>query len=248
MLIDPLFWLVAIPAVLITGISKSGFAGGAGGLTVPLLALAISPAAAAAVMLPLLVYMDFLSVRSWWGKQNTAQLWVLLPTAIIGIVMAYLVFEQLNEQYLRGILGGISLGFGVYGLTLGEWSQRTPSTFIGRVCGTIAGFTSFVAHAGGPPLNAYLIPLRLPKTEYLGTAVVFFAVVNAVKLIPYSMLGQINLDNLSVSAILAPIAWIGVKLGLRIQDTFNETQFKKIILGLMIVVGLRLLWTAFISS
>lgn len=109
MLTDPLFWLVAIPAVLITGMSKSGFAGGAGGLTVPLLALAISPATAAAVMLPLLVYMDFLSVRSWWGKQNTAQLWILLPAAIVGIVVAYLLFDQLNEQYLRGILGVLSL-------------------------------------------------------------------------------------------------------------------------------------------
>lgn len=248
MLTDPIFWLVAIPAVLITGISKSGFAGGAGGLTVPLLALAISPAAAAAVMLPLLVYMDFLSVRSWWNKQSNQQLLILLPAAIVGIAVAYLLFDQLNEQYLRGLLGIISLGFGIYGLTFGEWSQRKPSALIGRICGTLAGFTSFVAHAGGPPLNAYLIPLRLPKTQYLGTAVMFFAVVNVVKLIPYSMLGQINLDNLTVSVMLAPIAWIGVKLGLRIQDKFNEKQFKQIILGLMIVVGLRLLWTALLPS
>ncbi len=76
----------------------------------------------------------------------------------------------------------------------------------------------------------------------------FFAVVNVVKLIPYSMLGQINLGNLTVSAILAPIAWIGVKLGLRIQDKFNEKQFKQVILSLMIIVGLRLLWTAFMPS
>ena len=248
MLTDPIFWLVAIPAVLITGISKSGFAGGAGGLTVPLLALAISPAAAAAVMLPLLVYMDFLSVRSWWNKQSNQQLLILLPAAMVGIVLAYLLFDQLNEQYLRGILGVISLVFGVYGLTLGEWSQRKPSALVGRICGTLAGFTSFVAHAGGPPLNAYLIPLRLEKTQYLGTAVMFFAVVNAVKLIPYTMLGQINLNNLLISAMLAPIAWIGVKLGLRIQDKFNEKQFKQIILSLMIVVGLRLLWTALTPS
>ncbi|WP_137224979.1 sulfite exporter TauE/SafE family protein [Shewanella sp. MEBiC00475] len=248
MLTEPLFWLVAIPAVLITGMSKSGFAGGAGGLTVPLLALAISPAAAAAVMLPLLVYMDFLNVKSWWNKQSNSQLLILLPSAIVGIIVAYLLFDHLNEQYLRGILGIISFGFGLYGLTLGEWSQRKPSPLIGRICGTIAGFTSFVAHAGGPPLNAYLIPLRLDKTKYLGTAVMFFAVVNAVKLIPYAMLGQINLSNLTVSAMLAPIAWIGVRLGLRIQDKVNDRQFKKIILSLMIVVGLRLLWTAFISS
>jgi len=88
-------------------------------------------------------------VRSWWGEHNTAQLWVLLPAAMIGIVVAYLVFDQLNEQSLRVILGVISLGFGIYGLTLAEWSQRQPSSFIGRVCGTIAGFTSFLPMLAG---------------------------------------------------------------------------------------------------
>ena len=245
MLSDPLFWFVAIPAVLITGISKSGFAGGAGGLTVPLLALAISPTAATAVMLPLLIYMDLLSARSWWGKHSAKQLWILLPSAVLGIVIAYLLFDRLNEQYLRGILGVVSLGFGLYGLLQGSRLQRQPPPWVGNICGTIAGFTSFVAHAGGPPLNAYLLPLRLVKTEYLATAVMFFAVVNAAKLIPYSLLGQINLSNLMVSAALAPLAWMGVKLGLRIQDKIDEKHFKQIILSLMILVGIRLLWTAF---
>jgi hypothetical protein len=189
--------------------------------------------------------MDFLSVRSWWGKHNPKQLWILLPSAILGIAIAYLLFDRLNEQYLRGILGIISLGFGLYGLLQGSRLQRRPSSLIGRVCGTIAGFTSFVAHAGGPPLNAYLLPLRLVKTEYLATAVIFFAVVNGVKLIPYSLLGQINLNNLVVSAALAPVAWLGVKLGLRIQDKIEEKHFKQIILSLMVLVGMRLLWSAF---
>lgn len=246
MLTDPLFWLVAVPAVLITGISKSGFAGGAGGLTVPLLALAISPAAAAAVMLPLLIYMDILSVRSWWGKHNSRQLWILLPAACLGILVGYLLFGSLNEQYLRSILGVISLGFGLYGLTRGNKSSSTPSPLVGRLCGLTAGFTSFVAHAGGPPLNAYLIPLRLVKSEFLATAVMFFASINAVKLIPYSLLGQINLSNLLVSVALAPIAWLGVRIGLKVQAKIDDTLFKRIILSLMVLVGLRLLWTGLV--
>ncbi len=245
MLTDPLFWLVAIPAVLITGISKSGFAGGVGGLTVPLLALAISPATAAAIMLPLLIYMDFLSVRSWWGQHNKRQLWILLPAAILGIVIAYLLFDSLNEAYLKAILGVVSLGFGLYGLILGEKSQTTPSASIGRLCGLTAGFTSFVAHAGGPPLNAYLIPLKLPKSEFLATAVMFFAVVNWVKLIPYSLLGQINEGNILISLLLAPIAWLGVKLGLVIQHKISDRLFKKIILILMVLVGLKLLMSIY---
>ncbi|WP_172589888.1 sulfite exporter TauE/SafE family protein [Shewanella xiamenensis] len=244
MLTDPLFWLVAIPAVLITGISKSGFAGGVGGLTVPLLALAISPATAAAIMLPLLIYMDFLSVRSWWGQHNPRQLWILLPAAIVGIGIAYWLFDRLNEDYLRAILGCVSLGFGLYGLILGDKTQATPSPLVGRLCGLTAGFTSFVAHAGGPPLNAYLLPLRLAKPEFLATAVVFFAVVNLVKLVPYSLLGQINQGNILISLLLAPLAWLGVKLGLSIQDKISDRLFKRIILILMVLVGIRLLWTA----
>lgn len=247
MLTEPLFWLVAIPAVLITGISKSGFAGGVGGLTVPLLALAISPATAAAIMLPLLIYMDFLSVRSWWGRHNTRHLWILLPAAIVGIGIGYWLFEFLNEQYLRIILGAISLGFGVYGLALGAQIQASPSSWVGRLCGLTAGFTSFVAHAGGPPLNAYLLPLRLAKPEFLATAVMFFAVVNWVKLLPYTLLGQINTQNMLVSLALVPIAWLGVKLGLYIQDKIDDDLFKRIILWLMVLVGMRLLWTGWVS-
>lgn len=245
MLTDVLFWLVAIPAVLITGISKSGFAGGVGGLTVPLLALTISPTTAVAIMLPLLIYMDFLSVRSWWGQHNRHHLWILLPAAIAGILIGYLLFDLLNEAYLRAILGCVSLGFGLYGLILGDKTQASPSPLVGRLCGLMAGFTSFVAHAGGPPLNAYLLPLRLAKPEFLATAVVFFAVVNVVKLIPYSLLGQITQENIIVSLLLAPLAWLGVKLGLFIQHKISDRLFKRIILILMVLVGVRLLWTAF---
>ncbi|WP_110457107.1 sulfite exporter TauE/SafE family protein [Shewanella algidipiscicola] len=236
MLTDPLFWLVAIPAVLMTGISKSGFAGGVGGLTVPLMALVVSPLAATAVMLPLLIYMDILSVRSWWGKHNARQLSILLPAAIVGIAIGYLLFDHLNEQYLRGILGAISLGFGTYGLLLSGRFEHKPS-----------GFTSFVAHAGGPPLNAYLLPQRLVKSQYLATAVMFFAVVNGVKLIPYSLLGQINVANLWGTMLLAPVAWLGVRLGLRLQDKVSESLFKQIILALMVLIGIRLLWSALLG-
>ncbi len=244
MLTDPLFWLVAIPAVLITGISKSGFAGGIGGLTVPLLALAISPVTAAAIMLPLLIFMDFLSVRAWWGQQNVRQLWILLPAAMVGIGLAYLLFDRLDEDYLRALLGCVSLGFGLYGLLFGDKAQATPSPLVGRLCGLTAGFTSFIAHAGGPPLNAYLLPLRLAKPEFLATAVVFLAVVNWVKLIPYSLLGQINQGNLLISLLLTPLAWLGVKLGLKIQAKISDRLFKRIILILMVLVGMRLLWAA----
>ena len=106
----------------------------------------------------------------------------------------------------------------------------------------MAGLTSFIAHAGGPPLNFYLIPMQLPRQQFLGTAVVFFAAVNFVKLLPYSLLGQINVDNLQVGLVLIPVAWIGIRLGLVIQRRLNDRVFYRIILTVLGIVGIKLVF------
>jgi len=239
---DWTFWVLAGIGVLITGISKSGFAGGIGVITVPLLALQIGPIKAAAIMLPLLIIMDALSVRAWWGKQLNAQLKVLLPTAVFGIFCGYLIFDYLNDEVLRIVLGALSISFACWGLLKGGALARFTSPVVGRVCGAVAGFTSFLAHAGGPPLNFYLIPQQLPREQFLATAVVFLASINLVKLVPYMALGQINSDNLLIGVILAPIAWIGVKLGLSIQRRLNDQLFYRIILIMLAIVGAKLMW------
>lgn len=238
---DWAFWLLASVGVLITGISKSGFAGGIGVITVPLLALQIGPMRAAAIMLPLLIVMDILSVRAWWGKQLNSHLKVLLPAAVAGILGGYLLFDYLNDEILRIVLGVLSILFALWGLLKGIKLGRFNSPMVGRVCGAISGFTSFLAHAGGPPLNFYLIPQMLPREQFLGTAVVFLASINLVKLVPYTVLGQINTDNLMIGLILAPVAWVGVKLGLRIQHRLNDDLFYKIILIILAIVGAKLI-------
>ncbi|MBQ0757119.1 MAG: sulfite exporter TauE/SafE family protein [Amphritea sp.] len=238
------FWSIAVIGVLITGISKSGFAGGIGVITVPLLALQIGPLRAAALMLPLLIIMDILSVRAWWGKQVKALLWLLLPPAAVGIGIGYLLFDYLNDQILRMILGWMSILFGLWGLLKGMKLGRFTSPWVGRVCGGVAGFTSFLAHAGGPPLNFYLIPQQLPREKFLATAVLFLASINLMKLVPYIALGQINSDNLVIGIVLAPIAWLGVKLGLKIQHLLNDVLFYRIILVLLMLVGIKLITDA----
>lgn len=234
------FWLLAILGVIITGISKSGFGGGMGVITVPMLALEIGPIQAAAIVLPLLIVMDYLSVKAWWGKQLNAQLKILLPTAFLGILCGYLIFDYLNDEILKIMLGVLSILFAVWGLT-NKGQSKPSSPIIGGIAGGIAGFTSFTAHAGGPPLNFYLIPLRLPREQYLATAVVFLASVNLVKLIPYAALGQLNTSNLLISALLAPFAFIGVKLGLIIQKRISDKVFYRIILSMLGIIGLKLI-------
>ncbi len=236
----PLFWVLAIIATLITGISKSGFAGSMGIIAVPLLSLAISPIQAAAIMLPLMLVMDYFSVRIWWGKHDSELLWRLLPAALIGVFIGYLSFDHLNAATLKLQLGILSLAFAIWGLLKGSYLTIFTTNLAGRVFSAMAGFTSFVAHAGGPPWNAHLIPLKLPRETYLATSAVFFTSVNLVKLLPYGLLNQLHINNLFLTLVLIPIAWLGVKLGVVIQHHLNDQIFYQIILIILIVIGIKL--------
>lgn len=237
-----LFWVIAIIGVILTGISKSGFAGGIGVIAVPLLSLVISPIKAAAIMLPLLLVMDFFSVKAWWGKQLGSYLKLLIPPSLLGIFVGYLLFDVMNEEMLKLQLGLLSLLFSVWGLTKGLDKLAFRSNFAGRIFGGIAGFTSFVAHAGGPPLNVYLIPQKLPREQFLATAVIFYATINVVKLIPYAALDQLNIGNLTTALVLVPFAWIGVRLGLVIQKHLSDALFYKVILWMLLIIGLKLVF------
>jgi uncharacterized protein len=236
-----MFWVLATIGVFITGISKSGFAGGIGVISVPLLAMQIGPIRAAALMLPLLLLMDFFSVKAWWGKQINEYLKQLLPASMLGIFIGYLLFDYLDDRILTFLLGIFSILFSLYGLMNGAKFKHQSTPLVGKISGLIAGFSSFLAHAGGPPLNYYLIPLKLPRAQYLGTAVVFFASINTAKLLPYALLGQINFENLLIGLILAPIAWLGIRAGLIIQHRLNDEVFYKSILVMLFIVGVKLI-------
>lgn len=236
------FWVLSAVGVLLTGISKSGFAGGVGVITVPLMSIYIGPLQAAAIMLPLLIFMDIFSVRAWWQHRSPELLSLMFPGALLGILVGYLLFDYLNENLLRLLLGGLSIAFGLWGLFNLTATAHARPPWVGRLSGMVAGFTSFLAHAGGPPMNFYLIPMQLPRKTFLGTAVVFLAGVNAVKLVAYGALGQINTDNLWLGLMLAPCAWLGIRLGLIIQHRLDDKLFYRIILVMLMIVGGKLIW------
>lgn len=240
MVYDWTFVVLMIVAVLVTGISKSGFAGGVGVIAVPLISLKASPAFAIAVMLPLLIVMDVFSLKAWWKHREDKLLIRLLPPAVLGIALGYLTYGMFDDEVLKILLGFFSILFGLWGL-LKPLANRLLPNWVGLLSGGFAGFTSFIAHAGGPPLNFYLLQCQLDKKKFLGTAVTFLAMVNLVKLIPYSMLGLISLDKLGIAVMLIPVAWLGVKLGLVIQKYINGEVFFRVILTFLILLGIRLI-------
>ncbi len=242
MIADPAFYAVAIPAVLLMGLSKSGFLGGFGALATPLLALAVPVPQAAAIMLPLLLVMDAVGLQQLWPHRDRALLRLLLPAGLLGTGVGLLGFGLLSTRAVTGIVGALTLLFVAQRLFFPPRADVTaPRRGLGFVLGIASGFTSFVAHAGSPPISAYVLPLRLPPLTFTATMAVFFAAVNLSKWLPYAWLGLIDMRNLGTSLVLVPLAPIGVWLGVWLTRRIRADWFYRIAYAGMTLTGLKLL-------
>lgn len=246
MIDDPLFYLLAIPVVLLVGISKGGFGGGLGTLAVPLLALMIDPRLAAAILLPILCAMDIFSVWSFRGKWDLRNLKILLPGALLGTLAGALTFHITNADMIRVLVGVLALyfvGHYVWGLRLLQQAKPRPAGVVrGSFWGALAGYVSYIAHAGGPPVSIYLLPQHMPKVTLVGTTVLFFGIINFIKLIPYAVLGQLNSDTLITSIILMPLAPLGVKLGVYLLHRVSDKWFYWSCYGFLLLAGVKLVY------
>lgn len=244
MIADWRFYALAVPAVLLMGISKGGFGAGIGVLSVPMLALVISPAQAAAIMLPILCVMDLMGLRAYRGQWDRRAMRILLPCAVLGIAVGALTFRWMNDRTLALIVGIVAVGFVLQAWTGAALRRvaRPPGTAAGAVWGTLSGFTSFIANAGGPPLAMYLLPQRLDKTVFVGTTVVFFTIVNWVKLPPYLWLGLFTAENLLTALMLMPAAPLGMFLGLWLHGRVETTLFYRLSYGFLLVTGGKLIF------
>jgi uncharacterized protein len=246
MINDPVFYLVAIPAILLIGISKGGFGSGIGILAIPMLALVAGPIQTAAIILPILCTMDWIGVWAYRRLFDRENLRILLPAAVAGIAVGALTFRYVSEAALALLIGVIAVGFAVQAL-LGGAARRPPrghSRVAGSVWGALSGYTSFIANAGGPPLSVYLLPQRLDKSLLVGTTVIFFTVVNLVKLPPYFHLGLFTRENLLTSLVLLPFAPMGMGLGIWLHNRVDGTLFYKLCYAFLIVSGGKLIWDA----
>jgi uncharacterized membrane protein YfcA len=240
---NSLFYAVAALAVLVSGVGKGGFGGGIGVLSVPMMAVFISPAKAAAIMLPLLCLMDIFGCWHYWRKWDNSNLKILVPAAIVGIFIGSLTFRFLSDAHIRIMIGTIAIVFVFHFLRHHNTGNKTaPNHRKGSFWGALAGFTSFGVHAGGPPVNVYLLPQQMDKTLFVGTTVIFFTIVNYVKLIPYGLLGQLTFANLSTSLALSPLAPLGVWLGVQLHRKVNQTYFYRFCYAFLFITGVKLLY------
>jgi uncharacterized protein len=246
------FYPIALVAILLTGIAKGGFGAGAGGLAVPIMSILIAPLEAAGIMLPILCAMDLFGAHAYRGRWSTKHFWLMLPGAIIGVVAGGFAFGTLPVNAIRLLIGLIAVAFAVnkwfrLGARLAERlsaRERTPGRIAGIIWGSLSGFTSTLAHAGGPPFAVYILAQKLDKTLIVGTSVLFFFVVNYVKLVPYYVLGQLNSGNLATSLLFSPLAPIGVWLGLWLHRRISEQAFYRVSYAMLFATGAKLIFDA----
>ena len=243
MITDPLFYAVAVPAVLLMGLSKSGFGAGFGALATPLLALAVPVPQAAAIMLPLLLVMDGFGVKALFLQRDRALIRLLLPAGLLGTVLGTLSFGVLAPKVVAGIVGALTLAFLAQRLLFPPRADsKPPPKWLGFGLGIASGFTSFVAHAGSPPVSAYVLPLRLAPITYTATMATFFAAINLSKWLPYAWLGLIDMRNITTSLVLVPLAPIGVWVGVKLVPHIRPVLFYRLVYAGMFLTGAKLLW------
>lgn len=239
---EPMFYVFAIPAVIILGLSKGGFAG-IGTATTPMLALYMPPLEAAALILPVLMLQDAISV--WWYRHDwdSWNLKVMLPGAIVGEGLAWLLAAYITEDHVRLVVGIIGVSFCVHAYFRRALTEPQKKTAAGGVFwGAVSGFTSFMSQAGGPPFQVHILPQRLAKLTLVGTTTMFFTFVNALKIGPYFALGQFSMTNFATSMVLLPLAVVANFLGIWLVARTPNDLFYNIAYVLVFVISLALLW------
>ena len=240
------FYLVAGLAVIVTGISKSGFAGGLGVISVPVMTLFCPPEMAVAILMPILLVIDVASIwryrATWSGKVVAA----LLPGAAIGLGLGAISFQWMSADALKLAIGIMAIGLAVRFLTRSSDRQTaTEPTRLGAfLVGSVSGYASFVAHAGGPPIKGYLLRHRLEKSNFVGTNSVFIFAMNLVKGFAYAGLGHYSVESLTISAMLAPCLLIGVWIGFRLHGRVDQRMFTRLAHILLAVAGVNLVASA----
>lgn len=247
MITDPFFYLAAVAGVLLAGISKAGFGGAAGGLAVPLMALSIAAPQAAAIMLPILLVIDAVGLVVFRGKFDGAHLRIILPGALAGIAIGAMAFRYVDPRWIKGLIGIEAVLFALDRLRVAARPERPrpPEVASGLFWSCVSGFTSFISHAGGPPIMQYLLPRGLDRVLMVGTTVIYFSVVNFAKLVPYAWLGLLDLGNLLTSALLLPVIPVGYRIGLRLLHGLDQRRFNLTVAWLLLATGLKLLWDVF---
>ena len=244
---DPLFYALAIPAVVALGLSKGGFAG-VGQMATPMLALVMPPLEAAAIMLPIMLVQDATALWVYRKDWNGRILVIVIPGAVLGIGAAWALAAHISDAAVRVFIGVTTIAFVLYSWMGAARIAREVASpamasgvFWGTFWGALSGFTSTLCQAGAPPYQIYVLSQKLSKMTFVGTTAIFFATLNALKVIPYFALGQFSTTGLGTSLALLPLAIATNMLGFWVVRITPQEIFYKITMALMFLISIELL-------
>jgi uncharacterized membrane protein YfcA len=244
MITDYVFYLAAIPAVLVLGLSKGGFSG-LGMIALPIMALVVPPLQGAAIILPILMAQDVVSLyafRKTWSRDVILR---FMPGALAGLCIGALLAAYVSDAMVELLVGLLACGFCIVHWTKREAADaapRQPTRAKGAALGALSGFASFIANTGGVPFQAYAVPLRMPPALYAGTSTALFFVLNWIKFLMFIALGQVSSDNLSTSAALLPVAVAATFFGVWLVRRVPAKRFYAIVTALTFILGVKLIY------
>ncbi len=236
------FYACAAAAAFLVGASKGGLPM-VGALGVPLMALVMPPVAAAAMLLPVYIVSDVVGLWAYRKHFDRRNLAILVPAMMIGVTIGWATAHMTADWLVTLMVGLVGLYYCATVLVRKADAAPKPADLPrGLFWGTIAGFTSFVSHTGGPPYQTYVLPQKLPKMVFAGTSTIAFAIINAVKLLPYWALGQFNPGNLEMAAMLSPVAVGGAIAGYRLTSVIPEKLFYRMVEVALALVSAKLIY------
>jgi uncharacterized membrane protein YfcA len=237
------FWVAAVAAASLVGMGKGGVPI-VGMLAVPIMALVMNPIVAAGMLLPVYVVSDMFGLYAYRHAFDRRVLAILVPGAVVGITIGWATASVVPEAAVTLLVGVIGVAFAL-NLILRRpavTEPKRPEVAPGLFWGAVTGFTSFVSHAGAPPYQVYTLPLGLTKAVFAGTSTIAFAIINAVKLVPYYALGQLNTGNLNLAAVLSVPAAVAVFAGVGLVKRMPEKLFVQAVTWALLLISVKLVW------
>jgi uncharacterized protein len=240
---DVLFWGLAVIASFLVGASKGGLPG-VGVLAVPIMAQRISPVMAAGLLLPIYIVSDVYGLWIYRKSYDLRNIKIILPAATFGILVGWAAASHTSDDLVKLLLAAIGIAYFVDMLLKAKRNIAAKPADVPRgiFWGTLAGFTSFVAHSGGPPFQMYALPQKMPKMVFAGTSTIIFAILNVLKLPPYWFLGQFSVGSLEICALLAPVSIFGAWAGFRLTKSMPEKLFFRLVEVALLLLSLKLLY------
>ena len=238
---DPLFLVLAVLAAFAVGLSKGGLPS-VGALSVPLLALSISPVAAAGMLLPIYVGSDLIGLWLYRHNYSARNLAILIPAGLAGVLIGWVTAEKISTEHVMLLVGLVGLFYCINSLFASTKKMPKPASVVpGLFWGTFSGISSFVAHSGAGPYQVYVLPQRLEKMVFAGTSTILFAAINFAKLFPYWCLGELSINNAEITLLLMPVSIIGAIVGARATKIIPDVLFFNTVKTVLAIVSIKLI-------